>query len=41
MGRQYSGRPSHVSPMFSNKYRGDEEEKGEEEKRPKEKRRTE
>jgi len=28
VGRQYSGHPSYVSPMFSYKYRGDEEEKG-------------
>ena len=28
MGRQHSGRPSHVSPLFSYKYRGDKETRG-------------
>jgi hypothetical protein len=33
MGRQHSGRPTHVSPLFSYKYRGDEETRGEKKKK--------
>jgi len=33
VGRQYNGHPSHVSPLFSYKYRGDKENKRGDEKR--------